>query len=73
MDDISGNSFVENPLAPQNDPHLKSTTYVRTNEQDLTLGLNTGKETGLFVRILLHSHHLLLLPSILFNCHTLLI
>ena len=39
VDDISGNSFIENPFAPSPDPFLKKTEYRRTVEQDLSLGL----------------------------------
>ena len=40
VDDISGNSFIENPIAPANDPELCKTEYRRSAEQDISLGLN---------------------------------
>ena len=40
VDDISGNSFIENPSAPSPDPHMEKSDYRRTVEQDLSLGLN---------------------------------
>ncbi|NXA56154.1 ZPR1 protein, partial [Nothocercus julius] len=39
IDDPSGNSFVENPLAPQKDEALVVTHYKRTAQQDAMLGL----------------------------------
>lgn len=39
IDDPSGNSFVENPCAPQKDEALSVTHYKRTPEQDTQLGL----------------------------------
>lgn len=44
LDDTAGNSFIENPMAPAVDPHLKSTKYVRTPMQDMALGLQPSKE-----------------------------
>ncbi|XP_053308158.1 zinc finger protein ZPR1 [Spea bombifrons] len=41
LDDPSGNSFVENPLAPQKDEALAVTHYKRTPEQDTLLGLES--------------------------------
>lgn len=43
-DDPSGNSFIENPNAPNEDPSLKVTFYKRTAEQDGALGLRTVTE-----------------------------
>lgn len=40
VDDPSGNSFVENPLAPHVDPQLKKKVYKRTPEQNTQLGLS---------------------------------
>eukprot|EP01132_Coremiostelium_polycephalum_P004655 gene4655-5817_t len=40
LDDPSGNSYIENPLAPKPDPDLIKTTYNRTEQQDIILGLN---------------------------------
>ncbi len=39
IDDPSGNSFVENPSAPEVDESLKQSFYVRTPEQDIFVGL----------------------------------
>lgn len=39
IDDISGNSFIENPLAPSSDPQLKVTYFNRTKDQDHLLGV----------------------------------
>ena len=38
LDDISGNSFVENPHAPNNDEAMTITKYDRTKEQNQALG-----------------------------------
>ncbi|XP_053547355.1 zinc finger protein ZPR1 [Bombina bombina] len=39
LDDPSGNSFVENPYAPQKDEQLTVTRYKRSSEQDRMIGL----------------------------------
>merc|ERR1711912_68067 len=39
LDDPAGNSYVQNPLAPEDDPRLKSIKYERTEEQKEDLGL----------------------------------
>ncbi|EDV33835.1 uncharacterized protein Dana_GF19094 [Drosophila ananassae] len=39
LEDISGNSFIENPLAPASDPQLKTAHFTRTKEQNEQLGL----------------------------------
>ncbi|XP_012689367.1 zinc finger protein ZPR1-like [Clupea harengus] len=39
IDDPSGNSFVENPCAPQKDPDLTVTHYKRTEQQNAVLGI----------------------------------
>lgn len=39
VDDPTGNSFVENPVAPQVDPKLKMKLYERLAEQNAELGL----------------------------------
>lgn len=39
VDDPAGNSYIENPYAPNPDPHMKTSFYTRTDEQDLSLGL----------------------------------
>ncbi|XP_061389071.1 zinc finger protein ZPR1-like [Musca vetustissima] len=44
LDDISGNSFVENPLAPAHDPNCKTTHFTRSKEQDQLLGLYDANE-----------------------------
>ena len=38
LDDPSGNSFLENPLAPRHDPHLKATYYTRSEALNHELG-----------------------------------
>lgn len=40
LDDPSGNSFLENPLAPARDPALSARFYRRTQEQNKFCGLN---------------------------------
>ena len=42
LDDPTGNSFIENPLAPQNDPTMQTRLYKRTTEQNRELGLNVS-------------------------------
>ncbi len=44
IDDPSGNSFVENPSAPEKDECLKQTFYTRTPEQDIFVGLQPCSE-----------------------------
>uniref|UniRef100_A0A6P7FPP1 Zinc finger protein ZPR1 n=1 Tax=Diabrotica virgifera virgifera TaxID=50390 RepID=A0A6P7FPP1_DIAVI len=49
LEDISGNSFIENPNAPRIDNSCTTTHFIRTKEQDHELGLFsqseiTGKE-----------------------------
>ena len=39
LDDPSGNSFIENPVAPKADPNLSRSYFMRTLEQDQVLGL----------------------------------
>lgn len=39
LDDSSGNSFIENPLAPDVDPLLSVDHYNRTSEQEVQLGI----------------------------------
>ena len=39
VDDPSGNSCIENPYLPKNDPHLKERHYVRTDKQNEEIGL----------------------------------
>lgn len=40
LDDIAGNSFLENPGAPVADPNMTQEDYRRSKEQDLSLGLS---------------------------------
>ncbi|XP_075695913.1 zinc finger protein ZPR1 [Rhinoderma darwinii] len=42
LDDPSGNSFVENPFAPQKDEALTVTHYRRSKEQDSLLGIESS-------------------------------
>ncbi|XP_069750723.1 zinc finger protein ZPR1 [Narcine bancroftii] len=44
IDDPSGNSFIENPFAPQKDKALTITYYKRDAKQDSMLGLQECKE-----------------------------
>ena len=44
LDDPSGNSYIENELAPAEDPDLKVTHYERTLEQSRALGLASAFE-----------------------------
>jgi len=46
VDDPSGNSFIENPNAPNVDPGRTAEMYSRTKEQDHKLGLYTQEELG---------------------------
>ena len=39
IDDPSGNSFIENLLAPKADPDREVTYYTRTKEQDKAVGI----------------------------------
>ena len=39
VDDPSGNSFVENPMAPQPDPCMSVQYYDRDTQQDAALGI----------------------------------
>ena len=41
VDDPAGNSYIENPNAPLEDPLLKITHYKRTDEQNFAIGLTT--------------------------------
>ena len=40
VDDPSGNSYIENPLAPLSDPQMTMKYYARSEEQDTSLGLD---------------------------------
>uniref|UniRef100_A0A8C7CEW3 Zinc finger protein ZPR1 n=1 Tax=Oncorhynchus kisutch TaxID=8019 RepID=A0A8C7CEW3_ONCKI len=44
IDDPSGNSFVENPFAPQKDEALSVCNYTRTPQQDAQLGIKASNE-----------------------------
>ena len=46
LDDPAGNSFVENKLAPSEDPHLTVVKYTRSVEQNQMLGLTTQTEVS---------------------------
>lgn len=44
MEDPSGNSFIENPAAPQRDEALTVSRFKRTPQQDMQLGLRADEE-----------------------------
>ena len=44
VDDCAGNSFIENPFAPDADPDMVVTKYTRTPEQNEGLGLSAESE-----------------------------
>eukprot|EP01117_Protostelium_nocturnum_P001734 TRINITY_DN1213_c0_g1_i1.p1 TRINITY_DN1213_c0_g1~~TRINITY_DN1213_c0_g1_i1.p1 ORF type:complete len:497 (+),score=155.70 TRINITY_DN1213_c0_g1_i1:79-1569(+) len=44
LDDVAGNSFVENPYVPKDDPNMTINRYNRTQEQNFSIGL-TNEET----------------------------
>jgi len=46
IDDPSGNSFIENPLAPGPDPGRSSEQYVRSKDQDHSLGMYSQEEVA---------------------------
>ncbi|XP_078464202.1 zinc finger protein ZPR1 [Lampetra planeri] len=46
IDDPSGNSFVENPSAPQRDEGLHTSHYERSRAQDVALGLKADDDEG---------------------------
>ena len=49
LDDLAGNSLVENPCAPDADPAVTTTRYDHTPTQDIALGLQpsaSAKESG---------------------------
>ena len=48
LDDPSGNSFIENPNAPQTDPSLKVSFYRRTPEMNELIGLIGAPKTDDF-------------------------
>jgi zinc finger protein len=47
LTDISDNSFVENPLAPEKDPSLECTRFTRSEEEDKLLGIYEAEGTPL--------------------------
>ena len=44
LDDPAGNSFIENPHAPEKDPDLTYEKYYRKPKQDMALGLQPSQE-----------------------------
>ncbi|XP_063905343.1 zinc finger protein ZPR1 [Zophobas morio] len=46
LEDISGNSFIENPVAPKKDPKCATDKFKRTKEQDHELGVFTPDEVS---------------------------
>ena len=44
LDDVSGNSFIENPHAPKEDPCMTFVQYMRSTKQDASLGLQSASE-----------------------------
>ena len=46
LDDVSGNSFIENPYAPKDDPCMTLVQYMRSTEQDASLGLQSASEAA---------------------------
>ena len=44
LDDASGNSFIENPQAPEKDPLMTVVYYARSPDQDVALGLQPSSE-----------------------------
>ncbi|KAJ8925894.1 hypothetical protein NQ315_009746 [Exocentrus adspersus] len=55
LEDISGNSFIENPNAPKIDENCKTQYFVRSKDQDHELGIFTKEEiTGEKESAILH-------------------
>lgn len=46
MSDISGNSHIENPYAPEADPHCVCSHYKRSAEEDKLLGIFENVENS---------------------------
>ena len=44
LDDPAGNSYIENPHAPDRDQNLRHEKYYRTPKQDMALGLQPSRE-----------------------------
>ena len=53
LDDPSGNSYIENKLAPIEDPHLTVIQYTRSEEQNLQLGIASQTVVSKFKVILM--------------------
>jgi zinc finger protein len=43
LDDPSGNSYLQNVYAPEDDPNMKMEHYIRDHDQNELLGLNDMK------------------------------
>ncbi|XP_065827417.1 zinc finger protein ZPR1-like [Oscarella lobularis] len=72
VDDPSGNSFVENPLAPQPDPQLQLIYYNRTKDQDEFLGIFPAEEeeTEVAEGNTISRDEVLVLPGICPSCQS---
>ncbi|KAM7348302.1 zinc finger protein Zpr1 [Cochliomyia hominivorax] len=46
IEDITGNSFIENPMAPAIDPNCKTKHFIRNKEQDQLLGFYDPSEVS---------------------------
>ncbi|XP_067637237.1 zinc finger protein ZPR1 isoform X2 [Eurosta solidaginis] len=46
LEDISGNSFIENPFAPSSDTNCKTQQFERRKEQDQVLGLYSDEDVA---------------------------
>eukprot|EP01111_Echinosteliopsis_oligospora_P015386 TRINITY_DN6078_c0_g1_i1.p1 TRINITY_DN6078_c0_g1~~TRINITY_DN6078_c0_g1_i1.p1 ORF type:complete len:449 (+),score=135.59 TRINITY_DN6078_c0_g1_i1:47-1393(+) len=46
LDDPAGNSFLENPSAPSEDPNMRVTSYLRSLSQNEAIGLATSDPNG---------------------------
>lgn len=44
LEDVSGNSYIENPHAPDPDPHVSVEHFQRTKEQNISLGIYEENE-----------------------------
>ncbi|XP_071957495.1 zinc finger protein ZPR1-like [Antedon mediterranea] len=47
LDDVTGNSYIENPEAPAKDSQLTTTNYTRTRQQNIQLGLVAEDDEGI--------------------------
>ena len=70
LDDPSGNSFIQNPLAPTKDPQLKVGHYRRSPEQDSALGLQPDKGTYRYVYLITIISYCARMSYILCYTHT---